>query len=170
MLTTKKTRLAWGLSLFFSLPQRIRNQLSFVIDLFFIPRAFVPSTKLCEEKGRTSFFKVLSLDPDHVVGVDEIKRAYRTMALQYHPDVCHPSRKEESTRMFVELNKAYKTLLDQTLAEDYDYEFHLREKEVRDGLERERWEEQLRELRKKSDCHMARKEGSWGSRLRAQHQ
>ncbi|KAJ6996611.1 hypothetical protein NC653_013270 [Populus alba x Populus x berolinensis] len=34
---------------------------------------------------------------------DEIKKAYRSMALQYHPDACTPSaRSEESTKRFVE--------------------------------------------------------------------
>ena len=62
-------------------------------------------------EGFTSgnFYKMLSLS-DNSATTDEIKRAYRSMALQYHPDVCHdPSMKEESTRMFVQLNAAYKT-------------------------------------------------------------
>ncbi|WJZ99969.1 hypothetical protein VitviT2T_018371 [Vitis vinifera] len=44
------------------------------------------------------------------------------MSLQYHPDVCDPSMKEESTMMFIQLNAAYKTLSDPTLQMQYDYD------------------------------------------------
>ncbi|RVW66882.1 hypothetical protein CK203_064244 [Vitis vinifera] len=54
--------------------------------------------------------------------IDDIKRAYRQMSLQYHPDVCDPSMKEESTMMFIQLNAAYKTLSDPTLQMQYDYD------------------------------------------------
>ncbi|KAJ9686910.1 hypothetical protein PVL29_015674 [Vitis rotundifolia] len=48
------------------------------------------------------------------------------MSLQYHPDVCDPSMKEESTMMFIQRNAAYKTS-DTTMT---------------------RWEEQILELKR----------------------
>ncbi|KAF7842611.1 chaperone protein dnaJ 20, chloroplastic-like [Senna tora] len=86
------------------------------------------------------------------------------MALRYHPDVCHdPLRKEESTRMFVQLHAAYETLSNPVLREEYDYELGLIKS-------RRRWEEQVVELKRRSNRRMAQKEGSsWGSRIRAQN-
>ena len=45
--------------------------------------------------------KILHVIPRSAT-MDDIKKAYRSMALQYHHDVCHdPSMKEDSTeRMF----------------------------------------------------------------------
>ncbi|KAF5195900.1 Chaperone protein dnaj 20 protein [Thalictrum thalictroides] len=69
----------------------------------------------------TNFYDILSLDSEKV-GLDEIKKAYRNMARQYHPDVVPPSRKEESTKKFVELQKAYETLSNPVSRQKYDYE------------------------------------------------
>ncbi|KAG5070697.1 hypothetical protein JHK82_057445 [Glycine max] len=116
--------------------------------------------------------------------MDEIKRAYRSMALQYHPDVCHdPSMKEESTRMFVQLNAAYETLSNPRLREQYDSELGLRSevmsvssdherwRSVSVSSEHERWEsrfqEQVIELKTRSRRRMGQKGGSSGSRMRA---
>ncbi|CAJ2649054.1 unnamed protein product [Trifolium pratense] len=102
-----------------------------------------------------NFYKVLCLSPKSAT-MDDIKRAYRTMALQYHPDLCHDRLKnEESTRMFVQVNAAYKTLSNPELKAEYDYEIGL-------GLRRSRWMEQVIELKRRSH-----NEGSWGSRMRA---
>ncbi|RZC11795.1 hypothetical protein D0Y65_011838 [Glycine soja] len=61
--------------------------------------------------------KILHVIPRSAT-MDDIKKAYRSMALQYHHDVCHdPSMKEDSTRMFVQLNAAYKTLSNPRLRE-----------------------------------------------------
>ncbi|XP_058727286.1 uncharacterized protein LOC131598714 [Vicia villosa] len=74
--------------------------------------------KLKDEDG--NLYKTLSLSPKTAT-TDEIKRAYRTMALRYHPDVCRDGlKKEESTRMFVKLNEAYKILSNPKLKEEYD--------------------------------------------------
>ncbi|KAE8665735.1 Slufate transporter 2,1 [Hibiscus syriacus] len=76
------------------------------------------------ERGKSSFYKVLSLDSENV-GLAEIKKAYRRMVLQYHPDVCSPSSKEESTQRFLELQTAYGTLSDPISRQIYDYELSL---------------------------------------------
>ncbi|XP_047171619.1 chaperone protein DnaJ-like [Vigna umbellata] len=87
-----------------------------------------------------NLYKVLSLSPMSAT-TDDIKKAYRSMALQYHPDVCHDSsKKEELTRMFVQLNTAYTTLSNPQLRADYDYELGLRSKKsVGDESWRCRW-------------------------------
>ncbi|XP_019182920.1 PREDICTED: chaperone protein dnaJ 20, chloroplastic-like [Ipomoea nil] len=73
---------------------------------------------------KDNFYEVLSLRSENA-GVEEIKRAYRCMALQWHPDVCHHSDKEESTRRFVQLREAYETLSDPVSREIYDHELGL---------------------------------------------
>jgi hypothetical protein len=63
---------------------------------------------------RRDYYTVLSLEqrPAEDVGAEEIKRAYRRLALRHHPDVCPPSRRAESTELFLELRRAYETLSD----------------------------------------------------------
>ncbi|XP_028800796.1 chaperone protein dnaJ 20, chloroplastic-like [Neltuma alba] len=68
-----------------------------------------------------NFYKLLSLSSEAAT-MTEIKQAYRSMALRYHPDVCrHTSEREEWTRLFVQLNAAYETLSNPQLREEYDY-------------------------------------------------
>jgi len=133
------------------------------------------ATKLVEEtKNGSNFYKMLSVNPKSAT-MEEIKRAYRSMALQYHPDVCHdPSMKEESTKIFVGLNAAYETLSNPMLREKYDSELGLRNNMmnnnniVNDEIWRSRWQEQVVELKKRSNRRMGQKGRSWGSRMRTQ--
>ncbi|KAL5703911.1 hypothetical protein ACHQM5_022404 [Ranunculus cassubicifolius] len=69
----------------------------------------------------TNYYELLSLESKNV-GVEDIKKAYRSMARQYHPDVVPASRREESTRRFVEVQKAYETLSNPISRQKYDFE------------------------------------------------
>ncbi|OMO60294.1 hypothetical protein COLO4_33867 [Corchorus olitorius] len=95
------------------------------------------------------------------------------MARQYHPDVCDPSKKEESTKMFVRLHAAYKTLSDPVLREEYDCKLSSRNSQgaFRSDFayqcSRKKWQEQIHELKRRSN--MTQKEASWGSRMRAKN-
>ncbi|CAL5213654.1 unnamed protein product [Lathyrus oleraceus] len=130
--------------------------------------------KMEETRNGSNFYKMLSVNPKSAT-MEEIKRAYRSMALQYHPDVCHdPSMKEESTRMFVRLNAAYETLSNPMLREQYDSELGLKNimmnnDVVGEEIWRSRWQEQVVELKKRSCRRMAQKGRSWGSRMRTQN-
>lgn len=113
---------------------------------------------------KTNFYKVLSLESESV-GAEEIKKAYRSMALRYHPDVCPPWKKEESTRMFIELHRAYETLSNPALRKKYDNELRkskTMQEEARLEFFRETWESQLCELRRRSDRRERAKVGSRG--------
>ena len=50
---------------------------------------------------------------------DELKKAYRKLAKQYHPDA-NPDNKEEAEKKFKEINEAYETLSDSQKRKMYD--------------------------------------------------
>ncbi|OMP05251.1 hypothetical protein CCACVL1_01983 [Corchorus capsularis] len=116
--------------------------------------------------NKTDFYKVLSLDYSENVGLAEIKKAYRSMVLQYHPDVCPPSAKEESTKRFLELQMAYETLSDPVSRKMYDYELGLVDSNIGYGssfmeerktkFPKDVWEKQLHGLKKRSHVRMQR--------------
>ncbi|XP_060211663.1 chaperone protein dnaJ 20, chloroplastic-like [Lycium barbarum] len=121
-----------------------------------------------KEKIANNLYEVLSLRSTDV-GFEEIKKAYRCKALQHHPDICHHSNKEESTRQFIELRKAYETLSDPISRQSYDYELSLmnsseselmwrKSKEKRKTIfTKEVWERQLDGLRRRSCNRMEKK-------------
>ncbi|KAI3871917.1 hypothetical protein MKX03_012950 [Papaver bracteatum] len=126
------------------------------------------SCRVACKNGTSSknMYKVLSLSNESVSD-DAIKKAYRTMALQYHPDVCPPSKKDESPRVFVE-HKAYKILSYPISRRKYDLELGLNKYDQRmtynsneDGydsnvISRKKWMEQLYDLKKWSQHRMSR--------------
>ncbi|XP_058096325.1 chaperone protein dnaJ 20, chloroplastic-like [Magnolia sinica] len=122
------------------------------------------SATISKTVSGTNFYKLLSLDSENA-SFDEIKKAYRNMALRCHPDVCPPSRKEEFTWMFVELRKAYETLSDPVSRRKHDYELGLCKAAntymgaTKSEFSRATWEDQLAQLRMRSDRRMKQKKG-----------
>ncbi|PIA48064.1 hypothetical protein AQUCO_01400571v1 [Aquilegia coerulea] len=109
-----------------------------------------------QRRKNTNLYKVLSLESENV-GFDEIKKAYRSMARQYHPDVVPVSRKEESTTRFVELQQAYETLSNPILRQKYDYHLRLLGGAATDNevtITNEAWEYQLQGLKQRSQARM----------------
>ncbi|XP_068638388.1 chaperone protein dnaJ 20, chloroplastic-like [Aristolochia californica] len=112
-----------------------------------------------EGKEGRNLYKVLRLESENV-GFDEIKKAYRTMALQWHPDVCLASKREESTRKFLELKQAYETLSDPLSRMTYDAQLHSgssTEQSERSFCSKQVWEAQLSELKRRSNERLQRK-------------
>ena len=64
-------------------------------------------------------YQVLGLDPKTAV-LSDIKKAYRKLALQHHPDRHPPEQKEAATEQFRSVNEAYAVLSDPTQKREYD--------------------------------------------------
>lgn len=55
--------------------------------------------------------------------LDEIKKAYRHLALRYHPDKNKSDSPQEATRKFREISQAYEILADRKKRQQYDLQF-----------------------------------------------
>src|SRR5947209_4820519 len=64
---------------------------------------------------RRDYYEVLAIERG--ASVEEVKRAYRRLARQYHPDVNHEPGAEER---FKEVNEAYEVLSDDEKRAAYD--------------------------------------------------
>nr|GEY79102.1 hypothetical protein [Tanacetum cinerariifolium] len=101
--------------------------------------------------NKKNLYRVLSLESENV-SFHDLKKAYRAKALQLHPDVAPSSKKEECSKLFVELREAYEVLSDPTSRREYDLSL------VGDHVHREPkvhfskmvWEMQLEGLKQRS--------------------
>ncbi|KAF8648054.1 hypothetical protein HU200_065091 [Digitaria exilis] len=131
----------------------------------------MPSRR-CSE-SRSDYYKLLSLEHRVDVGTEDVKRAYRRLALRCHPDVCPPSRRAESTELFLELRRAYETLSDP--ARKVRYDAGMRTTGVGEpatarpgvGLARDVWESQLCVLRARSEQRHRARSSTGRSRRRS---
>ncbi|OEU11693.1 DnaJ-domain-containing protein [Fragilariopsis cylindrus CCMP1102] len=67
----------------------------------------------------TTYYDVLGVNADTCT-LKDIKKAYRALALQYHPDRVPAEMKEESTIKFRAVSEAYEVLSDSKSRSDYD--------------------------------------------------
>ena len=72
--------------------------------------------------SQRSHYDVLQLD-SHSVTQDEIKRAFRRLSMEHHPD--KNGNSEESNRAFQEINEAYNILSDSEKRGRYDFELQM---------------------------------------------
>ncbi|XXG41489.1 hypothetical protein AAC387_Pa01g1935 [Persea americana] len=128
-----------------------------------------------EEK---SFYELLGIGESG--SFEEIKQAYKQMALRYHPDVSPPDRMVENTQRFIRVQEAYETLSDPNTRAMYDRDLarglHLAfssRKRFDQGLEernewRNRWQSQVSELEQWRMSKTCGENMSWAARMRRQ--
>lgn len=64
------------------------------------------------------YYKILGIPQD--ASIAEIKKAYRKLALKYHPDRVKPADKKQAEEKFKELSEAYYVLSDKQRRQEYD--------------------------------------------------
>lgn len=64
------------------------------------------------------YYAVLGLSKD--ASAKDIKKAYRDLALKYHPDRVDPSEKDKAQKKFQEIGEAYEILSDPEKRKIYD--------------------------------------------------
>lgn len=72
--------------------------------------------------AKRDYYEVLGLSK--TATADEIKKAYRNLALKYHPDRVTPDKKKEAEEKFKEMSEAYEVLIDPQKRAEYDQYGH----------------------------------------------
>lgn len=68
--------------------------------------------------AKKDYYEVLGINKNATA--DEIKRAYRNLALKYHPDRVTADKKKEAEERFKEVSEAYEILIDPQKRSNYD--------------------------------------------------
>ncbi|CBZ54743.1 hypothetical protein NCLIV_051690 [Neospora caninum Liverpool] len=75
------------------------------------------SSSLAANPGEKDFYEVLGVKKD--AGIDEIKKAYRQLALKWHPDR-NPDNRQQAEAQFRLVSEAYQTLSNPEKRQQYD--------------------------------------------------
>ena len=71
---------------------------------------------------KRDYYEILGISKS--ASADEIKKAYRNMALKFHPDRVTPDKKKEAEERFKEISEAYEVLMDPQKKTTYDQYGH----------------------------------------------
>ncbi|CAO2203003.1 unnamed protein product [Urochloa humidicola] len=135
-----------------------------------------------QEATPLTFYDLLGISAEG--SSDEVRAAYRRLALKYHPDVSAPGAAAENTRRFIEVQEAYETLSDPSRRASYDRAlargvcrlafsgsrshrayYHHQDHEEK-SCWRSSWEDQIAELKRRSMAKDSEENLSWGARMR----
>jgi len=72
--------------------------------------------------SKRDYYEVLGIAK--TAGADEVKKAYRNLALKYHPDRVSADKKKEAEEKFKEMSEAYEVLIDPQKRQNYDQYGH----------------------------------------------
>ncbi|KAI3682586.1 hypothetical protein L1987_82661 [Smallanthus sonchifolius] len=84
-----------------------------------LPLNSAATNGFCPHSPEETLYDLLGISPSGTL--PEIKRAYKRMALKYHPDVSMPDQVHENTARFIRVQEAYKTLSDPEARAMYDF-------------------------------------------------
>ena len=84
----------------------------------FKPNGQVPPPPKEEKRRKRNFYEVLGVSPR--ANTDEIKKSFRKLAREFHPDKHKDSDKKENEDLFIELANAYEVLSDEKKRRKYD--------------------------------------------------
>ena len=87
------------------------NKKLFLISLIILPI-------LIKSEKQEDYYEILGIKKDATE--DEIKKAYRKLALKWHPDK-NPNNREEAEEHFKKINEAYSVLSDKNKRNQYDH-------------------------------------------------
>ncbi|KAL6626546.1 hypothetical protein ACP70R_030272 [Stipagrostis hirtigluma subsp. patula] len=134
-----------------------------------------------QQQTPLTFYDLLGISSEG--STEEVRAAYRRMALKYHPDVSPPGAAAENTRRFIEVQEAYETLSDPSRRASYDCAlargvcrlafsgprgrraYYHQDQEEKSGWRRS-WEDQVAELKRRSMMKDSEENLSWGARMR----
>ncbi len=85
------------------------------IKLFFLILIFLPI--IIKSNETDDYYKILGIEKNATES--EIKKAYRKLALKWHPDK-NPNNRKESEEKFKKINEAYSILSDKNKRNEYD--------------------------------------------------
>ncbi|RKP38949.1 Sec63 Brl domain-containing protein [Dimargaris cristalligena] len=92
----------------------------------FIILGWVATAFLVQHIRDTAVESAVSWDPFDILSIpsgstpQQIKKQYRKLSLQFHPDKVDPADKDTSESKYIEITKAYKVLTDDAARENYE--------------------------------------------------
>ncbi|KAI3667913.1 hypothetical protein L6452_42983 [Arctium lappa] len=149
-----------------------------------LPPLFVTADDLYMSSSEETLYDLLGISESGTLS--DIKRAYKQMALKYHPDVSPPEQVDEYTLRFLKVQEAYETLSDPYCRAIYDGNmvkgFHLGfsgKKGLWSNIRSEEkaqwkksWQVQVLELKRRTKVNEVKVDKgervSWGARVRKQ--
>jgi len=98
--------------------KRMRRLLLFALSALIIVPLFSNGFSSQDNMKEENYYDVLGVDK--TCQLKDIKKAYRKLALLYHPDRVPAEKKEESTVKFRQVSEAYEILSDESKRAEYD--------------------------------------------------
>ena len=80
------------------------------------------TSAMAHQHRQQTYYEILQVSQSSATTLQDIKKAYRKLALKHHPDRNPPEQKEAATVLFRQINEAYEVLSDPEQRRLYDLE------------------------------------------------